>query len=274
MLNIKGQPITWEEMKFLFIFCPNNCGTTAMSQYVEKQLSAERKVFLPPMPCEGQQLRGVKGKMMGGKHWATTKVIDFVEVRKIWETYANQRLFIEASPPNIVRPDMIAEVFGDDSAAITSICNPYQQVASSMRRYRWKPAKAAVKWVKRAKMLRHILKTRPHLPFVSYEQFTFDPTSVNRALGIPVIESADIEGKRGSDIKGVRSGYARAIGFLSRSDVITISRRLEKARGLTSFFGYDIRGPGILAEVSSINPEEFNIGRNRRALRDAGVPPP
>ena len=259
--NFHGDPLSLDDTRFFFIFCPNNSGTTVFSQYLTAQLDG----YLPPFGNhEGQmmpQLRDVMRQMP----WKKTTVFDWEFIRAQWETLVSDEIFIEASPPNMLRVDQIEQVFGHDSSAFISICNPYQHVASSMRRYALKPDKFARDWIYKAKQIRKLRRTYPHFPFVPYERFVRNPQVINKKLGVPV-QDAKVKGKHGSGIDGISSSFVRSIGFFNEADVAAVTRELETAPGLMSYFGYDLAGPDFLDAARENSPEEFNVGMARRRL--------
>lgn len=264
--NFFGEPITLTSAKFFFIFCPNNSGTTVLSQYLAGQLDA----YLPTFGNnEGQAAPEVK-KQMRTRPWDESNKFDWKSIRNYWENLAGERTFVEASPPNLMRVDDIKLVFGKDSSAITSICNPYQHVSSSIRRYAHEPRARTKAWIRKARKIMQIQQAYPFFPAISYEEFVANPQTVNERLGVPFKE-VEISGKKGSNISGIHSGYHRAIGFLKPEDVITISTVLEEAPEVMEYFGYALCGPEILETSQASAPEEFGIGLQNREKSDRHI---
>ena len=258
--NFFGDPLSLDDAKFLFIFCPNNSGTTVLSQYLTAQLGG----YLPPFGNHEGQMMPQLRDMMRRQPWKKSTVFDWSVIRAQWETLVSDQIFVEASPPNLLRVDQISSVFGHDSSAVISICNPYQHIASSMRRYALKPDKFAKDWIYKAREIRKLRDAYPHFPFVPYERFVENPKVINNKLGVPV-QHVMVKGKRGSGIDGISSSFIRSIGFFNASDVAAVTRVLEAAPGLMTYFGYDLAGPDFLDAARDSNPEEFSIGTMRRA---------
>lgn len=272
MKTLNGDPIAWEDTKFLMLLANQNSGTTALVQYLHTQMDPHVPSYMPNVGCrEGQFLPSVRDHMRGRNPWSPKKHIDFKFVREKWEEAAEGRMFIDCSQPNMIRFDAVKNVFGDDSVGIISICNPYHYSSSCMRRYDCRfrnPEKTVSCWVKRAQSLRKIAEEHEHIPILTYERFTGDPKSVSALLGVPYVESKPIKGKPRSQLRGVKSGYAMAMGFLTEQEIIAMSKELTKRKNLMNFFGYDIRGPSILIEAQNADPESFAIGKARRAEKD------
>ena len=234
-----------------------------MSQYLAAQVGG----YLPPFGNnEGQMMPAVM-PMMRENPWLRAQEFDWVYIRRQWETLAPGKIFIESSPPNLLRVEQISKVFGHDSSAVISICDPYQHIASAMRRYSLTAADAAEKWVFKALETRRVHEAYPHFPFVSYEEFSKNPKILNNRLGVPVHEGVFV-GKQGSDIDGISSGYCRSIGFFRELDVQSATRVLQTRTDIVEYFGYTLRGLEILASAHELNPDEFAIGFARRETWD------
>jgi hypothetical protein len=261
--NFYGDPLTIDALKFFFIFCPNNSGTTVMSQYLSSQVNG----YLPPFGNNEGQMAPAVRKMMRNRPWSKDQRFDWFYIRKHWEGLAEGKIFVEASPPNLIRLQDIKPVFGKDSSALISICNPYQQVASCLRRYSGSPNEFARSWIFKANSIINILKENPCFPFVSYEDFVENPTIINKKLGLSCC-AVKILGKHGSDIKEIRSAYCRGIGFLKVEEVVSITEVFAGSPEVLDFFGYALAGPEILDDARERNFEEFTIGLEVRRLWD------
>ncbi|MEM1430009.1 MAG: hypothetical protein AAGG09_11170 [Pseudomonadota bacterium] len=268
--NFNGQKLDWNACAFFFVFCPNNSGTTVLSKYLARQLGA----YLPPFGnSEGQMAPDVKA-MMRLQPWSKKRKFDWLFIRHSWEALAEGRLFIEASPPNLMRFDQIAQVFGSDSSALVSICSPYQHVASCMRRYN-KPgadlSAIADRWVPKAKQIRALREAYPHFPFLAHETFVQDATSLNRALSLEVRPFTE-KGKKGSGGKGVQDLTVRTMSFLESQEIDELTKLLEPHAELLEFFGYSMAdGQEMVASMRATSAEEFDRGRARRAAWNKGV---
>ncbi len=221
-----GTQISAAACRFFFIFCPNNSGKTILSQYLAAQLDA----YLPPRGNnEGQGLPAVR-QMMRTRPWNPDQPFDWPHIRQAWETAAQGRTFVEASPPNLMRAAAISAHFGPDSTALLSICSPHQQIASSLKRYKRPGTKVGGMvdhWVMKAQRIDDISKTYPQFPLIRYEDFVTSPQRVNTALNLAPVDFAGV-GKRGSGASGVEDLAIRTTLFLNPEEIDAISTRLAR----------------------------------------------
>ncbi|MEM7399848.1 MAG: hypothetical protein AAF354_13040 [Pseudomonadota bacterium] len=270
VVNFFGESITLDSAKFFFIFCPNNSGKTVLSQYLASQVDGYLPVY---GNNEGQMAPNVKQMMRDGP-WQKDRQFDWGYIRRCWESLAAEKMFVEASPPNLIRTNCIQEVFGHDSTAIISICNPYQHVSSSVKRNYLDPINiqdVAQSWLQKAEEIIRIRETYAFFPLIPYEDFVVKPKIVNERLSVPFRE-VEIQGKMGSNISGIRSGFARAVGFLKPEDMIAIERALYRAPDIMEYFSYDIDGLKTLKSTQEREPEEFMIGVETRENWDRYPP--
>ncbi len=270
--NFHGNDLDWQDCKFLFIFCPNNSGTTILSQYIASQLDA----YLPPFGnFEGQMAPGVK-PMMRLNAWDETREFDWLFIRTRWEALAKGRLFVEASPPNLLRPRAIVRYFGDDATAVTSLSDPYQHTASCLRRYGKPGTKVGGivrSWVIKAKAISGIRGDWPHFPFLPYERFVAQPRSVNDALSLPV-RPFEGPGKKGSDAEGIQDLSPRTTAFLEPDEIDRVTELLTPHAGLLEPFGYRLwEGHALHTSLEERTPQEFAKGRDRRNAWNEGAAP-
>ncbi len=264
--NFFGEETSLSQLRFFFIFCPNNSGTTVLSQYFASQVGG----YLPPFGNNEGQMAPAVTEMMRTRPWDRNQKFDWVFIREQWEKLAAGDMFIEASPPNLMRADAIKTVFGRDSSGLISICNPYQHISSAFRRYLNDPKMVAQHWLRKARAIIRIRQEYPIFPFISYEKFVENPRTINESIGVPFKDTA-LPGKRGSDISGIRSGYCRAIGFLTPNEVIAINNVLETECDVMNGLGYSICGPEILADARARDVQEFQIGLNNRREFDRRI---
>lgn len=267
IISLYNQPISLEELKFFFIYCPNNSGSTALTQYVGKQLNA----YVPPFRCnEGQALTDVKPIFKKESKWGPKLGLDWELIKEKWAAHADGKIFVEGSPSTMMGHETLKKTFGNDSSAIISICDPYMHTSSCMRRYGHSSLSSLThKWVN--VKAPHILRLRdqnPHLPFITYEEFTNNPQVINERLNIPFLGD-DIEGKPGSNMKGVKSGYVRSIAYMTLDELRSVNKMLRKHKDIVHSLGYEIKRPKrILREAEASDPEEFAKGVKRRRKAD------
>lgn len=262
MKNFHGDELARGQARFFFIFSPNNSGSTVLSQYLAAQLDG----YLPPFGNNEGQIVPAVASMMRKGQWDPAQSFDWVFIRRQWEKLSKGQLFIEGSPPNLVRFRDIARVFGDDSSAVSSVCSPYQQIASCLRRYKsapFDPKKLVAPWVFKASGIRAFREEYPHFPATTYREFTADPTALNRALDLPVV-AAQVDGKKGSEAKGIVDQSAAAILFLTADEVEEISEALAPHEDLLRVFGFELMSARDLHDLGAAEPEALALATRRR----------
>lgn len=255
------------EPRYIFVFSPNNSGTTALCQYIETQTDG----YLPKFGNnEGHRIPEVRD-LIGPRPWDPSTSIDWHSVKLAWDKrciMAGKDLFIEGSPPNLLRHDEIREVFGEDSFFIAFISTPYMQIASSIYNYRtpenFKVAGIARDWLRKARRIKEIVETYDDVPLLYYEEFCEDPASVNKLLNIPIVEDYQITGKNNTRINEIRDTSLATIAFLYEEEINEISNALRQEKGVFDFFGYDIIDGTQLTEALLLNADDFDAGRIRR----------
>jgi hypothetical protein len=269
MLNFDAKALPRADIKFFFIFTPNNSGSTILSQYIQSQMGG----YLPPFGNnEGQIIPEVR-PMMRVNAWDSDHAFDWRFIRTEWEKHAAGQTFIEGSPPDIMRYKAIAEVFGRDSTALINIASPYMRIASCLRRYN-RPG-TSVKpmtrhWMRLARAVQSLRQDFAHFPFIRYEDFVTDPLLVNRLLDLPPQEFLG-DGKRGSQGSGVIDMRGRTTLFLTEEEIDTVTALLERERDLVEGFGYKLQsGKELIAELSALNPAEYDMAQERRVEWNAG----
>ena len=187
-------------------------------------------------------------------------------------------MFIEGSPPNILRHTEIREVFDGSSCYIAFISNPYMQIASSIYNYKtpenFKVAAIAREWLRKTGRIKAIVEKYDDVPLLKYEEFCEDPTSVNTILNIPTIEDYEITGKSNTKIKKIEDRALATIAFLYEGEINEISNSLRREKSMVDYFGYHIVDGAQLLEATMFNAEDFKGGRLRRdAWEKAGGRP-
>jgi hypothetical protein len=256
-------------IKFLFLFSPNNSGSTIIGQYLETQTNG----YLPPFGNnEGQMAPGVR-KIMRKDQWKADHDMPWPEIRDAWSDLARQAgkdLFIECSPPNILRVTSILKSFGEEARCLFSIASPYSFIASILFNYNTPPlrppmlARAAESWVLRAQALKEGSEAHPEFPRMRYEDFCEDPTIVNRALGLEVKARETIAGKGNDPLSEIIDLSPRHHAFLSFSEWEQVNAVLSKHESLMEFFGYSLIPGQLLIEKCAETPAMFHSGLIRR----------
>lgn len=266
---------------YFFVFAMNNSGTTAMSQY----LAARADAYLPPFGNnEGQKAPGVR-RIMRDNPWDPAQRFDWAEVHRLWEALraaSGKRVFVEASPPNILRVADIRAEFDGCARYAFSICDPYMQIASTLYNYTDPPMGAghlrskADAWIERARALRAGIAANPDIPLVSYEAFCADPEALCRAFGLPPAPAGSevaIDGKHTGSYRRVRNLAARNLGFLAFDEIDAITEVLAPHADLLAHFGYAPQsGEALIGALWRDAPALVHAGVLRR-IRWEGTGP-
>lgn len=256
-------------VNFIFLFGPNNSGSTIIGQYLESQTGG----YLPPFGYyEGQMAPAVR-KEMRTDQWNPEREMPWPFIRQAWTNLAQEagkELFIECSPPNILRVNPILENFGETASALFSIASPYSFIASTIYNYSPPPMKqlklvnAAQSWVFRARAVREGIEAHPEVPRMRYEDFCEDPTIVNRALGLEVKARETLAGKGNDPLSEIMDLSPRHHAFLSFSEWDQVNAELSKHESLMEFFGYSLIPGRLLIEKCAETPAMFHSGLIRR----------
>lgn len=261
------------EIDYMFLFAPNNSGSTIMSQYIASQIDG----YVPPFGnYEGQNLPELQDIMMSPDRWSRSLENEWPQIRKAFDARREGSVFVEASPPNIKRVDPIRREFGDAAQYVFSICNPYQTIASCVFNYFAPPIERAVdtmasRWADRAATIRRAMEENPDIPFLSYEAFCEDPGQFNRLFGLQVRPHTPLDGKKSTQVSEIRNMATRTISFFSESEIDYVTERLTPHRDLLDHFGHRLEtGADLLASFAG-SDEEIELGERRRAQWEAGA---
>ena len=265
-------------VNFLFLLSPNNSGSTIISQY----LAAQTGGYLPPFGNnEGQMAPGVRA-LMRDRPWNRRQHWDWGPIRAEWTRLAEaagKTLFIEASPPNIVRTEAIRRAFGGEARFLLSVSGPYSFIASMVFNYLHPPLdpaalrKAARQWIVRVERIRQDQLAHPDTPRMSYEAFCADPTLANRLLYIPVRDATPpLPGKRNAPVGQILDLTKRGLAFLTAEEWDIANEVLGGRPDLTEFFGYDLAPGAELVGMARSDAALLEAGLGRRAKFEARRP--
>ena len=253
---------------FYFIFSPNNSGTTIMTQYLAQQCDG----FLPSNNNnEGQRMPAV-AKMMLERRWEPDQAFDWSVIRNHWQAAmakAGKTVFVEASPPNMVRVAAIREAFAGDMRAVFSIADPCLYVASCIKNYETAIdddilRRHAEAWISKAAIQRDNILRWPDIPRISYEQFCRDPAVLNAAFGRPVVTQTPYAGKSNSRVSHILDMTARNIAFLMHAEVAIVVEALAPHADLLGFFGYRVMDAAGYDATMHAQPDLALAGRDDR----------
>ncbi|MCJ1960974.1 sulfotransferase family protein [Novosphingobium mangrovi (ex Hu et al. 2023)] len=248
-----------KEPNFIFLLTLPNSGSTAIS----KVFRSSPKVDALRDNGEGQWL--IKG-MCEKDRWEKDKAINAQSVRSVWlktcqaiqEEHPQVEFFIEKSPPNMMRIDLIRELFPnhvmiannrDPYANVSSIFHRYQKPkeieAFSADRRKAKMQRIARTWVERSEILRELILEHD-IPLLTYEQFCNEPRTLQDILkGIPFTQSIELDFKSSFKVKdyemqGVVNFNAKQMANLTPKDIADINEILAPHEETLAFFGYEL----------------------------------
>ncbi len=253
---------------FYFIFSPNNSGTTIMTQYLAQQCDG----FLPPNNNnEGQRMPAVANIMLE-RRWEADQAFDWPAIRGHWQAAmakSGKTVFVEASPPNIVRVAAIREAFAGDMCAVFSIADPFLQIASCIKNYETTIdddvlRRYAETWVGKAAIQRDNILRWPDIPRIGYEPFCRDPAVLNAAFGIPAVPQTPYAGKSTTRIGHIVDLTARTIAFLTAAEVAMVAKALTPHGDLLGFFGYRVMDAAGFEAMMHAQPDLAAAGQNDR----------
>ena len=194
---------------------------------------------------EGQMIPAAKEIIFAQDRWDPNVDFNWPEIKGIWLSHLQQsqkNIFIEASPPNIMRLESIKRTFANEMAGIISISSPYMQISSEIKKKYHKligrnklrpsdqiPTKliqnATAKWVHMAQAQRRNIESNPSTPFVTYEQFCSNPEELIRSFyretNIPTRNSSPlkVQGKKETGISDIMDMTCKNLSFLSLKEI-------------------------------------------------------
>lgn len=239
-----------------------------MTQYLAQQCDG----FLPPNNNnEGQRMPAVAKLMLEGR-WQPGHAFDWPQIRSHWHaarTRAGKTVFVEASPPNMVRVAAIHDAFAGEMRAVFSIANPFLHIASSVKNYETAIEgdvlrRYAEDWVGKAAIQRDNILRWPDIPRIGYELFCRDPGVLNAAFGIPAVPQTPYAGKSTTRISHIVDLTARTIAFLTAAEVAIVAETLAPYTDLLGFFSYRVMDTPAYDALMQAQPDLAASGRDDR----------
>ena len=273
-------------MHYKFIFSPNNSGTTIMSHYLSAHINNS---YLPPFGNnEGQWAPKVK-KIMRHDPWNPDSTFDWQFIKKEWDILANEErkeVFIESSPPNILRVSSILNVF-KDYQYIFSISSPYSYVASCIFNYFGKGKQGqqnhdtlvlnfdkqvelvAREWVKKAVTQKNNIESHGGDELrITYEDFCANPLRLLDLFGVEnlgnQVQTSLIKGKKNSKVSEIVNMLPKHIAFLGLKGILEINSILKESSDLMAYHGYEIISIDAANKILSENILLAFDGQDRR----------
>ncbi len=244
--------------KFVFVLAPPYSGSTVLTRLLETSANVSN------LPTEGQFVPAVRD-VMRFEPWTADQSLPWDAIREVWEGHWDEAkpLWLEKSPPNIIRSEEISEHF-DPAYFIAMVREPYAHIEGLARRSNVPPmdlsksasrtdciAHAVACWIMFASHQRDTIRNRKHVTWFTYETLTTEPLLVASQLKtfLPELGSLDTEATFG--VHAVSGTTARSLTdlnepkrrLLTTSDFELISALLAPEMELLAFFGYDLRAP-------------------------------
>lgn len=234
-----------------------------MSQVIANSVNG----YLPSFTNnEGQMVPAVKRIIFAQDRWNPKVDYNWDPIKSTWLSllhHSQKDIFIEASPPNIMRLESIKRNFSEEMIGVISISSPYMQITSAIKKKyhnmigskKLHPKdqipeklirKAIANWVLMAKAQRNNIKSNPSMPLVTYEQFCKNPQKLIKAFRnqtqIPVksYKPQKISGKKITGITGIMDMTCKNLSFLSLKEIEILTKNLKRHRNLLRFFGYQL----------------------------------
>lgn len=222
-----------------------------MSQYLTARLE---NAYLPPFGNnEGQFAPSVKS-IMRKNPWNSDSEFNWDYIKSEWDNLAiasDKKLFIEASPPNIMRVASILRVF-PSCKYLFSISSPYSFIASHAFNYnseklplRQMIQEASAAWIKKANVQKLNIDTfGSRASVMTYEEFCANPECIFKKLQIDnqLVSDKDVilKGKSNSRFSRIADMLPKHLAFLGASGIIQVNEILSQEVQLLEFFGYKL----------------------------------
>lgn len=245
----KNQPF------FLFLITPPYSGSTAIA----KLLDSSPRTMTLTKKGEGQWL--VPG-LCEQDRWEQDKEVNYESVKAVWlnafqkEKKLNPHIevVIEKSPPNMMRTEGLSSQFTNCSF-LANNRDPYANCASILYRHhiadnissihRKEVLEAsAKKWMLLSYKIRELIIEK-EIPFLTYEGFCSNPSSILDLLNLPkgVSNTIDINAKvkvKDYKIQSIFNQNERQISKLTDKEIECIGFILKSDSDLMDFFGYEV----------------------------------
>jgi hypothetical protein len=239
---------------FYFIFTLNNSGSTVFSQLLANNILDG---YLPPHGNnEGQWIPEVTD-MMRKDPWNPQTKMDWEFIKSTWRKYltnASKKIFIESSPPNMIRIKSIQDYFKPKGACLF-ISNPYLHISSCIHRYSknetFKNAaqRLSYSWLDKAKFQLENVQNFQNLPLIKYEHFCVHPEQAARKALKQLqkneknkIITTNIKGKKNTLMKSITNMTPRHLAFLGDGGIDIINTILSEHPTTLYQLGYELIG--------------------------------
>ena len=266
-------------IKYIFLFSPNFSGTTVISQYLNNNI---RNSYLPKFGNnEGQMAPSVRD-IMRRKPWDENVKFDWNFIKNEWDNLAEiekKSIFIESSPPNIMRVDPILNKF-KNCKYIFSISSPYLYIGSALSKVKNSNSKTIKKitnnWIYKANMqIKNINQFGDSGIKTTYEKFCDSQNgllkSLNLAPNLILGNNIKIEGKENTKITKIINMLPKHLTFLGMSGILQINEILKDHIDILNFFGYKMLTIDDCNKLISSQPLLAFDGIHRRFMKEINL---
>ena len=227
---------------YLFILSPPFSGSTALWELLKTSSN------ISSLSTEGQLQQNLKD-IMRENSWDPQKEYpwDFIKEKWLQKWDDSKPIYLEKSPPNIIRAFEIEQVFSP-CYFITMIRNPYAFCEGYSRRQNFQAKNLGARfWIKCAEFQKKNILGLDKIISFSYEDFTDRTQEVATKLlqFIPQLETINIESNFNlTSVEGklnrkiVNLNHTK-ISKLSSEDISDINSVLLSYPELMDFFGYE-----------------------------------
>lgn len=243
---------------YIFILCPPYSGSTVLWHLI----GTSDAVSL--LPSEGQFLPDVRDAMRRNP-WSEDTEMPWLDIKAAWHKYwdSAKPLWVEKSPPNLVRAHAIAEHFAP-AVFLVMVRDPYAHCEGLMRRNGWTATRAAefslrcLTWQKKnAESLGSSLS-------FTYEDLVDAPERVCARLEALVPDLGQLDYRREFSVHSLDGNVPRVLENLnqrklerlSATDTEQIGAVLCTRTDVIEHWGYTLRAVG---------PEGDRSGRSKHA---------
>lgn len=242
--------------EYLFIACPNACGSTLWAKLIGTSPNAS---LLTALRHEGQNVKGAArhipipqgletGLWTAYEEKFTSEInYDWPAIKALWQSNwdMNKAVLVEKSPPNVLRAHLLARHF-QPSRFLFAIRNPYPMCEGIRRKNINRPTweACATHWVKCARWQMRLLPLLENSIYFTYEELCDNPERVMQRLleFIPALDSFDASRRFTihSHHASISNLNAASIDRLSREDIEAINSVLRNYPEELRFHGYDL----------------------------------
>ena len=214
--------------------------------------------------------------------WDENVNFDWNFIKNEWDNLAEiekKSIFIESSPPNIMRVDQILNQF-KNSKYIFSISSPYLYIGSALSKVKKsnsnKIENITNNWINKANMqIKNINKFGESGIQTTYEKFCDSQNGLLESLNLDpnliLGNNIEIEGKENTKITKIINMLPKHLTFLGMNGILQINNILKQHIDILNFFGYKILTIDDCNELISRQPLLAFDGIHRRLMKEMNL---